>query len=184
MSNINNTNTMVSVKVASKELGEAKGKIKDMIKDGEISFELVNGIYMVNIEEIKKVIEEKSFCSNSIGKFKCSDTFIRIAKITLNDFKVIPYNHNTDGIISDMSNIIKTKHITMFNIQNIIPYIFSCGRYKKVELMVLKNPSMVLTIDNSKEDSIGIEHFYMLNEIRNNFTITNPINGVFIIDKK
>lgn len=178
MKNTINPNQMLTVKVASKELNISKGKIKDMIKNKEIVCTSENGVCMVNIEEIKKVIK-----NNSIGKFKCSDLFIRIAKITLKDFQTMPHNKHTDGIISDMSDIIKNKHIKMFNIQNIIPYIYSCGRYKNIELKVLKNPTMEFIIDSSKKDSIGIEHFFLLNEIRNNFTISNPMSGVYVIQK-
>jgi len=54
-----NANPMVTVKVASKELNISKGKIKDMINDKKINYTLKNGIYMVNVEEVKKVLLTK-----------------------------------------------------------------------------------------------------------------------------
>lgn len=50
---------MATLKVASKELNIPKGKIKDMIKNEEIYFENINGIYYVDIAEVKKVLESK-----------------------------------------------------------------------------------------------------------------------------
>jgi len=57
--NNSNENPMVTVKVASKELNISKGKIKDMINDKKINYTLKNGIYMVNVEEVKKVLSTK-----------------------------------------------------------------------------------------------------------------------------
>ena len=54
------TNPMVTVKVASKELEIPKGKIKDMINNSKISFEMVNGIYYVNIEDIRSKIKSQN----------------------------------------------------------------------------------------------------------------------------
>jgi len=53
MKTTTNPNQMVPIKVASKELGVPKGKIKDMIKNKEIYYTLENGVYMVDISNIK-----------------------------------------------------------------------------------------------------------------------------------
>ncbi len=65
MKTTTNPNQMITVKVASKELNISKGKIKDMIKSKDISFELINGIYYVDIEEVKKVLETKEPLADS-----------------------------------------------------------------------------------------------------------------------
>jgi len=69
MKTTTNKNTMVTVKVASKELNIPKGKIKVMIKNGEISFELINGIYYVNVAEVKEVSLTNKIKKKSVGIF-------------------------------------------------------------------------------------------------------------------
>jgi len=53
------TKKMVEVKVAAKELGVAQSKIKDLIKNKFLSYEFVNGHYVINIEEIKDVLKKR-----------------------------------------------------------------------------------------------------------------------------
>lgn len=69
MKTTTNPNQMVTLKVTSKELNIPKGKIKDMIKNGEISFELINGIYYVNVEEVKEVSLTNKIKKKSVGIF-------------------------------------------------------------------------------------------------------------------
>ena len=52
----NEKSIMVSLKVGAKTLGVPKGKIKDMIKGEVISFELKNGIYYIDIEEVREIL--------------------------------------------------------------------------------------------------------------------------------
>lgn len=49
---------MEKLNVVSKVLGVSKGRIKDMCKSGEITFEVVNGVYFVDENEIKQKLEE------------------------------------------------------------------------------------------------------------------------------
>ena len=52
---------MEKLNEVSKRLGVSKGKIKDMCKSGEISFEVVDGIYYVDENEVKQKLEETLF---------------------------------------------------------------------------------------------------------------------------
>jgi hypothetical protein len=70
---------MEKLNVVSKKLGVSKGKIKDMCKSGEINFEIVNGIYYVDVDEVKQKLEnnKKTSIKYSITtKTKISNTEI------------------------------------------------------------------------------------------------------------
>jgi len=67
------TKKMVEVKVAAKELGVAKGKIKDMIKNGCIDYKVIDGKYFVNIDSIQNainntVVKDRRYYSSVIPK--------------------------------------------------------------------------------------------------------------------
>lgn len=51
--------TKQHLKVVAKELGVPKGAVKQMAKDGIISFELINGLYYVYADEVREALEEK-----------------------------------------------------------------------------------------------------------------------------
>jgi len=55
-----------NVKIAAKNLNVAKGKIKDMIKSKKISFTLENGHYIVDVNEIKNILENKEIKRKTI----------------------------------------------------------------------------------------------------------------------
>lgn len=52
---------MEKLNVVSKRLGVSKGRIKDMCKSDEITFEVVNGVYYVDENEVKQKLEENPF---------------------------------------------------------------------------------------------------------------------------
>jgi len=102
MKNIENGNTMVPIKVASKELGVPKGKVKDMIKNKEVYFTLENGVYMVDISNMKNqpTITIKTFnmkeefitdyVSNWKNKFLTNPTILVVKYLGL-----LPFESNT-----------------------------------------------------------------------------------------
>jgi hypothetical protein len=57
---------MEKLNVVSKVLGVSKGKIKDMCKDGEITFEVVNGVYYVDENEVKQKLKENHFKKKNV----------------------------------------------------------------------------------------------------------------------
>ena len=65
----------ILLKKAAIELGVPKGKIKDMIKNKEISFELLNGAYYVDIDEVKEIHSNQS-SQKSIGKDERFETYL------------------------------------------------------------------------------------------------------------
>ena len=105
MKNIENENTMVPIKVASKELGVPKGKIKDMIKNKEIYYTLENGVYMVDISTIKnystitiKTFDMKKelisdYVSDWTNKFYPAST-LQLAKVGIYPFESNTFNVN------------------------------------------------------------------------------------------
>lgn len=62
----------ILLKKAAIELGISKGKIKDMIKNKEILFELVNGAYYVDVDKVKEILSNQSSQKsiNQDGKFE------------------------------------------------------------------------------------------------------------------
>lgn len=83
MSTKQNTAEMVTIKVASKELGILKVKIKNMIRDKNISFKQINGNYYVDKNEILNYINSKS----TPYILKVDKEINYILKETLEDFK-------------------------------------------------------------------------------------------------
>ena len=86
---------MEKLNAVSKRLGVSKGKIKDMCKSGEITFEVVDGIYYVNIEEVKDKI---NLTTQSTQFFPIDSVMKFILKETLIDFKYSNVNQNHKNI--------------------------------------------------------------------------------------
>jgi hypothetical protein len=127
---------MEKLNVVSKKLGVSKGKIKDMIKDGEISFEVVNGVYYVDIKEIKNKFTitiktfdmKKEFISDYVidweYKFYYTST-LRLSKgglypIEINTFNVNQYVFKKfsldeiDSLTEKLSIVSPIKHKSNF----------------------------------------------------------------------
>jgi len=104
MQNIKNGNTMVTVKVASKELGVSKGKIKDMIKNKEIDYILDNGLYMVDISNMKNeptiIIKtfdmKKEFISDYVHDWQ--NKFYLTSTLQLSKAGIYPFESNTFNV--------------------------------------------------------------------------------------
>lgn len=84
---------MEKLNVVSKVLGVSKGKIKDMCKSGEITFEVVNGVYYVDENEVKEKLKTQN---NHF--FPLDDVMKFILKETLIDFKYSNVNQNHQNI--------------------------------------------------------------------------------------
>lgn len=70
---------MEKLNVVSKRLNISKGKIKDKCKSGEITFELVNGVYYVDEDEVKLSLDSNknlSFENRVTTKCKISHSEI------------------------------------------------------------------------------------------------------------
>ena len=104
-------NTMVTVKVASKELCIAKGKIKDMIKNNEISFEFVNCMHYIDINEVKEKLNEQL---QSKQLLVLDNEMKFILEETLEDFKYSSISSNHKNIIV-MKKVLKSGYITDFD---------------------------------------------------------------------
>ena len=87
MKNTTNPNQMITVKVASKELNIHKGKIKDMIKNKEIYSENINGVFYVDIEEIRSKIKSQNQFSDK-----------KVIFVRENDLDKLLYSLKENGI--------------------------------------------------------------------------------------
>lgn len=64
---------MEKLNIVARVLDISKGKIKDMCKSDEITFEIVNGVYYVDLDEVKNQLE-KSVMNDSIDYTMCQDS--------------------------------------------------------------------------------------------------------------
>lgn len=104
MKTTTNSNPMVTVKVASKELNVSKGKIKDMIKNKEIDYTLENGVYMVDISimknqptiKIKTFDMKKEFISDYVNDWE--NKFYLTSTLQLSKAGIYPFESNTFNV--------------------------------------------------------------------------------------
>jgi len=96
----------ILLKKAAIELGVPKGKIKDMIKNKEISFELLNGAYYVDVDEVRKFLNTKPSNFMTLDKVMSF-----ILKETLEDFKYTNVNQRHQNI-RVMKKVLKNGYIT------------------------------------------------------------------------
>lgn len=95
---------MEKINVISKRLGVSKGKIKDMVNNDEISFELVDGVYYVDENEIRCKLETSTNSENHNSQF--DDKFHSYLK-TLSKKLVRYYSHTKNGYYLRKSELCK-----------------------------------------------------------------------------
>jgi len=167
---------MKKLNTVAKALGKPKGKIKDMCKNGEITFEVVKGIYYVDENEVKQKLEE--IPSNRLIDLDKEMKYI--LKETLIDFKYSNVNSNhknvrvlnkvlTDGFISDydtLEYVIEYYSKIFMNVYNSNPTEF-------IKWFDVETPNDFYTLRNhymnTKNTTLSVcfEHFYMFDKLTN-----------------
>lgn len=120
------------VKVAAKTLGVAKGAIKILIKDKVVDYELIDGHYCVDIEEVRKALKGK----REVPKSKVDNTssleteLKKILNLTAGDLTMLNQRSGSNnpivsGAIADCKEIIRYGAMVPSNCTNIISYIQS-----------------------------------------------------------
>ena len=182
-----NTNPMVPVKVASKELGKSKSEIKDLIRKNLIDWKLENGSYVVDVNSIR---EEKTF-NNSVEIPKL------IKKIFSETHKDFLSNPNISG--SEMCKVFKrvskSNSLNIMDASVIVEYIFSTAldfqnteNINKPELLynsteeykrIYTESQRRLRINSFDKSVVTAEHFILMCFIKSNFNIVTSSDTEF-----
>ena len=126
----NNTNSNKQLlKVVAKDLGVAKGAIKTLIKNGVIAYELINGHYYVDSEEVEAAFKSKKSMPSKMDN-KISTEVKKILNLTASDLTMLNQrsaNNNPTvlGAIADCKEIVRYGGMVPSNCTNIITYIQS-----------------------------------------------------------
>ena len=107
---------MEKLNVVSKKLGVSKGKIKDMIKNGKINFELVNGVYYVDENEVKSELETTN-TSNKNSQF--DEIFHSYITREIKKGKDNNNNRKFQKMYSYIKSELEKPSVEMFNVINI-----------------------------------------------------------------
>lgn len=164
------------LKTVASELNVSKGKIKDMIRDKIIGYELVNGNYYVDIEEVREKLNSKSLSSHY---FTLDKEMKYILKETLKDFKYTNVGQN-HKLIKLLNKVYKFGYISNFDeLEYLIGY-FSKGLFKGykhypnefVKWFDIQTPSDFYLLRNhyfktNRDLSLYIEAFVMFDKLTN-----------------
>jgi len=117
------------LKVVAKDLGVAKSAIKTLIKNGVITYELINGHYCVDYEEVEAAFKSKKSMPSKIDN-KISTEVKKILNLTASDLTMLNQrstNNNSTvlGAIADCKEIVRHGRMVPSNCTNIITYIQS-----------------------------------------------------------
>jgi len=111
------------LKTVAKDLGVAKGAIKQLITDDLISYERINAQYYVDADEVREALADKN-------KFSLGSELKKILNLTAGDLTML--NHRSDnnnsivlGAIADCKEIVRHGVMVPSNCTNIITYIQS-----------------------------------------------------------
>ena len=111
---------MVKLNEIAKNLGVPKGKIKDMILNKRISYEIIAGIYYVDEVEVLNILKSYGNTSSNKKSQKCVNfSYMSFAKNFINTcyFSSKTHINNCNFLISDLMTI------PSFNNQNVINYL-------------------------------------------------------------
>ena len=185
--NNSNENTMVPVKVASKELNVAKGKIKDLMKENLIDWKLENGIYLVDINSIK----EKDTFNNLVVIPKLIK---KILSETYKDFLVSPNLRNSTAF-KVFKRLSKSNSLNMMEAMEIFEYIFSTAAYFQATEKINHNKLLYnssseyqiiyteaqrrFKINKYDKSVVPAEHFILMCFIKSNFNIISCLDTEF-----
>jgi len=166
----------ISLKIAAKELGVSKGKIKDMIRGNHIGYELINGQYYVDIDEVKSKLNAQPISAQFLP---LDDVMKFILEETLEDFKYSFANPNHKNIRL-MKKVLKNGCISNFNELEYLSGYYSdvlLDGYKYfpnefVKWFDIKTPSEFYLLRNhyfhiNRNMSIYLEHFVMFDKLTN-----------------
>jgi len=165
--------TKQHLKVVAKELGVPKGAVKQMAKDGIISFELINGLYYVYADEVREALEDKKQNNkSSLGK-----EMEKILNLTAGDLTMINQRNGSNnsimlGAIADCKEIVRYGEMVPSNCTNIITYIQS-GPYIKMSIPF-------------GQDKIGwtiYEHKQIMKQFNKTMEYSN-LNGMHMVQYK
>ena len=171
------------LKSAAIKLSVSKAKIKDMIKNKKIGYELINGNYYVDIDEVEIQLNKKSTPKYLMGLDKDMSF---ILKETLVDFKYSNINTNSKIIktlkkinsnqyvsnIDELEYLVGYYSATLMNGYNLYPTEF-------VKWFNIKTSSDFKNYRNyyfhtNRDISIYFEHFIMFDRLANGrITIIN-----------
>ena len=181
------TNPMVTVKVASKELGKSKSEIKDLIRKNLIDWKLKNGSYVVDINSIK---EEKTF-NNSV---EIPKLIKQIFSETLKDFSSNP-NISGSEMCKVFKRVSKSNSLNIMDGAEIFEYAYHTAvDFQKTENInynellnnftheykkIYTESQRRFKIDRFDKSVVSAEHFIMICFIKLNFNIISMIDTEF-----
>lgn len=107
---------MEKLNVVSKLLGVSKGKIKDMCKSGEITFEIVNGVYYVDMDEVQNLLNNNSTKSKRKNRVTIFTVDMRNTQTIIRDLKTLSeYGRKGTKGLGSFANVVEMAKVGMKN---------------------------------------------------------------------